>query len=85
MASILIPYPYAVDDHQSANARYLSDASAAVLMPEAGLEVDVLAAEIARLLGDANLRVAMAERARAQARPHATADVAAQCLEFIDA
>lgn len=85
VASILIPYPYAVDDHQSANARHLSNAGAAVLMPEAGLEVDGLAREIARLLGDANLRVAMAERARAQARPHATADVAAQCLEFIDA
>lgn len=85
VASILIPYPYAVDDHQSANARYLSTAGAALLMPEADLDVETLARAIASLLGDAELRVAMAERARAQARPHATADVAAQCLEFIDA
>lgn len=85
VASILIPFPYAVDDHQTANARYLASVDAAVLMPEAGLTVDSLAREVARLSGDPNLRIQMAERARAQARPHATADVAAQCLEFIDA
>lgn len=85
VASILIPYPYAVDDHQTANARYLANAEAALLMPEAGLSVESLAFEIGRLLNDATIRGAMAERARAQARPHATAEVAAQCLEFIDA
>lgn len=85
VASILIPFPYAVDDHQTANARYLADADAALLLPEAGLSVEALAREIGRVLGDGALRLAMAERARAQARPHATADVAAQCLEFIDA
>ena len=85
VASILIPFPYAVDDHQSANARYLANGDAAVLMSEASLNVEDLAREIARLLTDTSRRVAMAERARAQARPHATADVAAQCLEFIDA
>ncbi|MCC6709425.1 MAG: undecaprenyldiphospho-muramoylpentapeptide beta-N-acetylglucosaminyltransferase [Gammaproteobacteria bacterium] len=85
VASILIPYPYAVDDHQSANARYLAAGNAAVLMSEAALSVDTLAREIARLLGDAEARMTMAESARALSRPHATADVAAQCLEFIDA
>lgn len=85
VASILIPFPYAVDDHQTANARYLSSVEAALLLPEAGLSVERLAREVGRLLRDSNLRVQMAERARAQARPHATADVAAHCLEFIDA
>ena len=85
VASILIPFPYAVDDHQTANARYLSSVEAALLLPEAGLSVERLAREVGRLLRDSNLRLEMAERARAQARPHATADVAAQCLEFIDA
>ena len=85
VASILIPYPYAVDDHQTANARYLAGADAAVLLAEAQLTIDSLAREIGRLTRDAGLRQAMAERARARARPHATADVAAQCLEFCDA
>ena len=85
VAAILVPYPYAVDDHQTANARYLAGADAALLMKESELTVESLAREIGRLLGDRAARVAMAERARARARPHATADVAAQCLEFIDA
>ena len=85
VASILIPFPYAVDDHQTANARYLSSVDAALLMPEADLSVDNLAREVGRLLGDSGARVQMAERARALARPHATNDVAAQCLEFVDA
>ena len=85
VASILIPYPYAVDDHQTVNARYLTDADAAVVLAEAQLTVASLAREIGRLTRDAGLRQAMAERARARARPHATADVAAQCMEFFDA
>ena len=85
VASILIPFPYAVDDHQTANARYLSSVEAALLLPEADLSVDRLAREVGRVLRDSNLRGQMAERARSQARPHATADVAAQCLEFVDA
>ena len=85
VASILIPFPYAVDDHQTANAQYLASAAAALLRPEAGLSVAGLARDIAGLLRDPALRLQMAERARARARPHATADVAAQCLAFIDA
>ena len=85
VAAILVPYPYAVDDHQTANARYLAGAEAAVLLPETEMSVERLAAEIGRLLKDTSARLAMAERARACGRPHATAEVAAQCLEFVDA
>jgi UDP-N-acetylglucosamine--N-acetylmuramyl-(pentapeptide) pyrophosphoryl-undecaprenol N-acetylglucosamine transferase len=85
VASILIPYPYAVDDHQTANAQYLVADAAALVRPEAKLSVDGLARDIAGLLRDPALRLQMAESARARARPHATADVAAQCLEFTDA
>ncbi len=85
VASILIPYPYAVDDHQTANAQYLVADAAALLRPEATLSVDNLAREIAGLLRDPARRLQMAQRARARARPHATADVAAQCLEFTNA
>ncbi len=85
VAAILIPFPYAVDDHQTANARYLAADDAALLRDEASLSVDGLARDIAGLLRDPALRLQMAERARARARPHASADVAAQCLAFTDA
>lgn len=85
VAAILIPFPYAVDDHQTANARYLATDDAALLRDEASLSVDGLARDIAGLLRDPALRLQMAERARARARPHASADVAAQCLAFTDA
>lgn len=85
VAAILIPYPYAVDDHQTANARYLSSANGALLRAEAELSVEGLARDIAALWRDPALRLQMAERARARARPHASADVAAQCLEFTHA
>lgn len=49
LASILVPYPYAVDDHQTANAKYLSDAGAAVLLPETDLEPGKLAVLIGGL------------------------------------
>src|SRR5436190_1470670 len=43
MASILVPFPHAVDDHQTANARFLADAGAAVLLPQKDLEPQRLA------------------------------------------
>lgn len=84
VASILVPYPHAVDDHQTANARYLVEAGAALLQPESSLTIDALGATVARLLGDRGELDRMAARARACAHPQATADVAAHCLELID-
>jgi len=81
--AILIPFPYAVDDHQTANARFLAARDAAVLVPEAGLTADALGATIADCLDDRARLVAMARRARALARPQAAHDVAACCLEYV--
>ena len=50
LGALLVPYPYAVDDHQTGNARYLVDAGAAVLMPQTGLTPASLAAEITKCL-----------------------------------
>ena len=50
--ALLVPYPAAVDDHQTANARMLGDAGAAVVLQEAGLDAARLSAEIAGVLGD---------------------------------
>jgi UDP-N-acetylglucosamine--N-acetylmuramyl-(pentapeptide) pyrophosphoryl-undecaprenol N-acetylglucosamine transferase len=80
-ASILVPFPYAVDDHQSANARYLSEADAAVLLPQQQLAP----ARLATMLGEfAHARarlLAMAEAARRRAITDASERVAQQCME----
>ncbi len=77
--SILVPFPYAVDDHQTSNARFLADAGAAILMPQADLSVEALA-ELPSL-GRDQLRE-MAEKARALARPDAARAAALVCEEI---
>lgn len=77
VASVLVPYPHAVDDHQSANARYLADHAAAVLLPQRELTAQRLAQLLQTLTRDR--LVEMAERARALARADATKVVADAC------
>jgi UDP-N-acetylglucosamine--N-acetylmuramyl-(pentapeptide) pyrophosphoryl-undecaprenol N-acetylglucosamine transferase len=79
VASLLVPFPHAVDDHQTANARFLSHAGAAILLPQDQLTPARLA-EI-RNLSRSQL-TQMAEKARALARPEATAAVALACAEL---
>jgi UDP-N-acetylglucosamine--N-acetylmuramyl-(pentapeptide) pyrophosphoryl-undecaprenol N-acetylglucosamine transferase len=76
--SLLVPFPHAVDDHQTSNARFLSNAGAAILLPQDQLTPARLA-EI-RNLSRSQL-IQMAEKARALARPEATAEVARICQE----
>jgi UDP-N-acetylglucosamine--N-acetylmuramyl-(pentapeptide) pyrophosphoryl-undecaprenol N-acetylglucosamine transferase len=80
VASILVPYPHAVDDHQTGNARFLADSGAAILLPQTELNPARLASEIAALGRESLL--AMAKRARALARPEATQTVADGCMEL---
>lgn len=84
VASVLVPFPHAVDDHQTRNARFLADAGAAVLMPESALAPEALATTLSELLDDRDRLSAMARAARALARPDATEHVARQCLEVAD-
>jgi UDP-N-acetylglucosamine--N-acetylmuramyl-(pentapeptide) pyrophosphoryl-undecaprenol N-acetylglucosamine transferase len=81
VASILVPYPHATDDHQTGNARYLADAGAALLMPQASLSDAWLAATLTRFTGHRETLLAMARRARELARPDAARHVARLCLE----
>jgi UDP-N-acetylglucosamine--N-acetylmuramyl-(pentapeptide) pyrophosphoryl-undecaprenol N-acetylglucosamine transferase len=77
VASLLVPFPFAVDDHQTTNAAYLADPGAALLVQQRELTPERLA-EI--LLGlDRGRLEAMAEKARALAKPEATAAVADIC------
>ncbi len=70
--SILIPYPYATADHQTANARGLVDAGAARLIQESNLDVDGLSEHIGSILADPKEAVQMAHAALAAGRPDAT-------------
>src|SRR5258706_8174663 len=80
VASVLVPYPHAVDDHQTANARFLTDAGAAVLLPQSELSAERLA-ELLAGFDRVRLRE-MARRARSLARPDATSAVAMACAEL---
>jgi UDP-N-acetylglucosamine--N-acetylmuramyl-(pentapeptide) pyrophosphoryl-undecaprenol N-acetylglucosamine transferase len=78
VASLLVPYPHAVDDHQAANARFLSAAGAAILLPQQ----EMTPARLAEIGNLSRQQLAqMAEKARALARPEATAEVARICRE----
>lgn len=79
-ASVLVPFPYAVDDHQTHNAKYLVAAGAAVLMPESAMTPSVLSGLIAELLGNRHQLQRMAEAARTQAWTGATDAIARACL-----
>ncbi|MBI3432500.1 MAG: undecaprenyldiphospho-muramoylpentapeptide beta-N-acetylglucosaminyltransferase [Hydrogenophilales bacterium] len=75
--AVLVPFPFAVDDHQTGNAEFLSDAGAAWLIQQQDLSAERLAA----LMGDLDRPTlsAMADKARALAKPEAAARVADIC------
>jgi UDP-N-acetylglucosamine--N-acetylmuramyl-(pentapeptide) pyrophosphoryl-undecaprenol N-acetylglucosamine transferase len=83
VASVLIPFPFAVDDHQTHNARFLSDKNAAVLLPQKELSAEKLA-QLLRELTREKLLV-MAQAARSLAKPDATQAVARVCMELAGA
>lgn len=80
VASVLVPFPYAVDDHQTPNARFLSDSGAALLIQQNELTPE----KLAKLLQDftRDELIAMAKKARALAKPDATRRVAEICKEL---
>lgn len=81
VASILVPYPHAVDDHQTSNARYLSEAGAAVLVPQPEFNVQRLTDALHLLLEPERLQ-AMGRKARELAVPDAAQRVAENCLRL---
>jgi UDP-N-acetylglucosamine--N-acetylmuramyl-(pentapeptide) pyrophosphoryl-undecaprenol N-acetylglucosamine transferase len=80
MAGLLVPFPHAVDDHQTANARFLADQGAAILLPQRELTPEKLASLISSL--DRPALRAMAEKARALGKPDAARIVADRCAEL---
>ena len=79
VASVLVPFPFAVDDHQTYNAKYLSDAGAAQLIQQTEFNVQK-ATEILRNLSRETC-LEMALKAKQLAKPEATETVAKICME----
>jgi UDP-N-acetylglucosamine--N-acetylmuramyl-(pentapeptide) pyrophosphoryl-undecaprenol N-acetylglucosamine transferase len=82
VGSILVPYPFAVDDHQVGNARYLSEVGAARLIIQRDLTAVGLADILSELFADRARLLTMAEAARRRAQPEATDHIARACLEL---
>ncbi len=80
VASVLVPFPHAVDDHQSANARFLAEQGAALLLPQPELTPRKLADTLRSL--DRPRLLEMARKARALGKPDAARLVAARCMEI---
>jgi UDP-N-acetylglucosamine--N-acetylmuramyl-(pentapeptide) pyrophosphoryl-undecaprenol N-acetylglucosamine transferase len=78
--AVLIPYPHATADHQSANARYMEQAGAAVVIPDAELSGPRLAQEVGGLLADPARLAAMARASATLARPDAARVIAGEVL-----
>lgn len=79
VAACFVPFPYAIDDHQTANARFLTDLQAAILIPQNQLSAESLATLLQSL--SRNQLSAMAQKAQQHAKHHATEHVARICME----
>jgi UDP-N-acetylglucosamine--N-acetylmuramyl-(pentapeptide) pyrophosphoryl-undecaprenol N-acetylglucosamine transferase len=83
--AVLVPYPYATADHQTANARYMQRAGAAVVIPDDELTAGRLASEVGALLADRGRLAAMARASAAVARPKAAREIAGEVLAAVRA
>jgi UDP-N-acetylglucosamine--N-acetylmuramyl-(pentapeptide) pyrophosphoryl-undecaprenol N-acetylglucosamine transferase len=82
--AILVPLPQAIDDHQTANARSLTDRQAAILLRQADMSEDSLADAIAGCLSQPQRLSVMAAASRAAASPDAAVRVSDRVEELID-
>ena len=82
LPAVFIPFPYAIDDHQTANAQWLVDAGAAILMPQNTMTVETLEEILKSFIADPKLLQEMQEKAAAVAIHNASEVVAKICLEL---
>ena len=83
VAALFIPFPHAVDDHQTRNAEFLVENDAALLLLESQTDARTLAKALSSLVGDRARLVSMAVRGRAAAVPDSADRVAALCREYV--
>jgi UDP-N-acetylglucosamine--N-acetylmuramyl-(pentapeptide) pyrophosphoryl-undecaprenol N-acetylglucosamine transferase len=80
--AVLIPFPYAADNHQVVNAQALVEAGAAVMILQSDLRAQRLADEVGAILADAGRRTAMQEAAGKVGRPESAREICESCLEL---
>ena len=85
LPALFIPYPSAVDDHQTANARAMVEAGAAAIIDERGLRADSLFAYLNEWLCERSTLQSRAARARALSRPDSLSRITTICLELAGA
>ncbi|WP_290701623.1 undecaprenyldiphospho-muramoylpentapeptide beta-N-acetylglucosaminyltransferase [Amphritea sp.] len=83
VASVLVPFPFAVDDHQTGNARYLAEAGAAILIQQKELDRNRLTNILTEQLNNRQVLLNMAVKARQLGQPEASRRVAEICLEVM--
>lgn len=83
LASILVPFPAAVDDHQTKNAKYLSDQGAALLVPQSQLSVLKMKELLTHFLGDSTRLSVQGARALSLSKPDATQEVVNYLLKVL--
>ena len=81
LPALFVPYPGAVDDHQTANARSMADAGAAVIIDQSMLSADVLASQLSDWLGSREDLLAKAKTAHGLDKPLALSRITELCLE----
>jgi UDP-N-acetylglucosamine--N-acetylmuramyl-(pentapeptide) pyrophosphoryl-undecaprenol N-acetylglucosamine transferase len=81
LPAVFVPFPAAVDDHQTANAAAMQSAGAAIILNEKGLTADSLAATLAEWLKDRPSLSERAEKSRSLAKPDALRRITTVCLE----
>ena len=84
LPAIFVPYPYAADNHQEANARYIADRGGAIMFKQAELTDKEMAEVIEKIILDRQILRDMADKSRACAMPDATENIGASCRREID-
>ena len=84
LPAVLIPYPFAADDHQSANAEELSGEGAALVVDSKQLDVSQLGEAILRLISEPGELASMSRAAGALARPEAAHCIVDECVALIE-
>jgi len=82
VGAILVPYPHAIDDHQTRNAAHFAAAGAAIVVPQSELGAGRLAGELQRILGDPARLAEMGRRCRSLLRADAAQTLVGACIEL---
>jgi UDP-N-acetylglucosamine--N-acetylmuramyl-(pentapeptide) pyrophosphoryl-undecaprenol N-acetylglucosamine transferase len=85
LPALLVPFPHAVDDHQTANGRFMVEAGAALMIEDAALNPQSLSKVLVSWLEDRAGLLETGRRVRALARPEAATNVAGYCLDLLHA